>query len=134
MLAAILAAAIVVYEVFAALNTAAEVKLLSDTTKSALETVKSGDLADEEKAQRMQRGALRMFRGMVLLWAKLAAACAAGFAVLFAVSLAGWPLETLIDYSLRPTPLAVTVVFLLLYGLSRRALRQKVKARATEPR
>ena len=95
------------------------------TSKGAFGVIQSATMSDEEKAVSMQRSSMSMFASLAMMLVKIVASIAAAGVVLFAVSLFAWPLSDLIAYSVKPLPLAATIVGVTAYGMIRHGRRQR---------
>ena len=124
MLLVVLIAGVVFYEAFFALKTLANVGAMQETMRHSFAVVQSTTMSDEEKAAAMQKSSGAMFGSVALTAGKIFAAVAASAAFLYVVSLFAWPFGEIIDYSVRPLPLAATIGFLILYGFLRHGRRK----------
>lgn len=124
MLLAVLLAGIVFYEAFFALKTLANVAAMQETMRQSFAVVQSTTMSDEEKASAMQKSSGAMLGSVALTVGKIFAAVAASAAFLYVVSMFAWPFDEIVEYSIRPLPLAATVGVLILYGYLRHGRRK----------
>lgn len=124
MLLAIVAAGVVFYEAFAALKALSNVAAMRATMSGSLAVVRSTTMTDEDKAAAMQRSSLEMAMAVGMTVAKIFAALAVSTLFLYFVSLFFWPFGDLIDYAVRPLPLALTIVAIIIYGMLRHGRRR----------
>ena len=123
MLIAVLLAAIVFYEAFAALKALSNVAAMQETMRASLSVVKSTTMTDEEKAVAMQKSSGAMIGSVAIVFGKILASVTASAAFLYAVSLVAWPFDELVAYSIKPLPLLAVVGVLAIYGMVRHGRR-----------
>lgn len=124
MIIAILLAGLVFYEAFVALKALSNVHAMQKTMAESLSVVQSTTMSDEDKATAMQKSSVVMISAVAMTLVKIAGAVIASVVFLFAVSLVAWPLKEMIEYSIRPAPLAATIVVLTVYGVIRHGRRK----------
>ncbi len=124
MLIAILLAGLVFYEAFVALKALSNVQAMQKTMAASLAVVQSKSMSDEDKATAMQQSSVAMISAVAMTLAKIALAVIATVAFLFVVSLVAWPLDEMLEYSVRPAPLVATIVVLTIYGMIRHGRRK----------
>lgn len=124
MLVAVLLAAIVFYEAFAALKTFSNVAAMQETMRGSMAVVQSTTMSDEEKAEAMQKSSGAMIGSVAILFSKILAAVGVSAAFLYAVSLFAWSFDELVAYSVKPVPLLAVIGVLTIYGMIRHGRRQ----------
>jgi hypothetical protein len=124
MIIAVLLAGLVFYEAFVALKAISNVQTMQKTMAASLLVVQSKSMSDEDKATAMQRSSIAMISAVAITLAKISLAGIATLTFLLVVSLVAWPLDEMLEYSIRPAPLVATIVVLTVYGIIRHGRRK----------
>lgn len=124
MLIAVLVAGLVFYEAFVALKSLANVEAMRETVRGSFAVVQSTTMSDEDKATAMRKSSAAMIGSVAVIFGKILIAVAASAIFLLLVSLVAWPFGEIVEYSVKPLPLAAVVVVLSVYGMVRHGRRK----------